>query len=169
MAKNKFRLWDAVHDQSVRERSDAIILRLENRYSIVIFDYKHHTLLSACGDITKWCEHASAVSESQHLKAHSRPIVRCFLPTEFDQIVMIDSICTIKVWDFCDVLTIEIHQESPCPEASDVTEALDATGRRMIKTNFKNRITLCGSSGRSMTTGLKLGIMNALITYLQFA
>jgi hypothetical protein len=103
------------------------------------------------------------------LKAHSRPIVRCFLPTEFDQIVMIDSICTIKVWDFCDGRIIESHQESSCPEASDVAADLDPTGRHMITTNFKNRITLCGSSSRSMTTGLKLGTMNALIMYLQFA
>jgi WD40 repeat protein len=135
-----------------------------------MFDHKRHALLSACGDVCKWCEDASSVSDDQDVRTHSRPIVGCLLSTEFEQIVTIDAMCTIKVWSYLDGKLNGSHPQPYCPGASDIAAAtLDASGRRMLTNNFDNQLVLWGYNSGSVITELKLGSAKALITHMQFA
>ena len=168
--KKEFRLWDAVNYRLVREWTDPALLRPENKYSAAMFDYKRHALITAGGDIAKWCEDINAVNESEELRTHNRPIIGCMYSKQFKQIVTVDSRCGIKVWSITQGKNTSNHQEPWTLESPELTAAtLDGSGRRMITTSFKNNALLWNYNSGTVLADLKLKKPRGLITRMTTA
>ena len=165
--KKEFRLWDSVNYRLVREWTDPAVLRPENKYSAAMFDYKRHALITAGGDVVKWCEDINAVNEAEELRTHNRQIVGCLYSRQFRQIVTVDSRCGIKVWSIEQGKNTSNHQEPWYPNSSDIaTATLDCAGRRMLTSSFKNDVLLWNYNSGTVMADLKLAKPKSLITHM---
>ncbi|OHS95615.1 hypothetical protein TRFO_38277 [Tritrichomonas foetus] len=97
--KKEFRLWDPMNYQKIREWSGLVMMRPENHYGAMIFDEKRHALITAASFPVKWAEDVSALNESLEPVTHSHTIVGCMYAKIFNEIVTVDSINSIKIWD----------------------------------------------------------------------
>lgn len=166
--KKEFRLWDALNYRMIREFSDPLTLRPENHYSCALFDYKRFVLITACGDVYKWAEDISALNECLELHTHSHHIVGAFLVPEFQQMVSVDSISTIKVWNIETGTNASNHSVSWAPENSDIaTCSLDCTQRRLITSSFKNNVQMWNYNSGLVMADLDIKPKSALITIIK--
>ncbi|OHS95060.1 EF hand family protein [Tritrichomonas foetus] len=163
--KKEFRLWDSVNYRMVREWSDPSCP--EWKYTAAFFDERRHVLIAAHRDIIKWAEDESALLESKEAHTHRRPIVGCFLSNAFGQIVTIDSVCSIRVWNVETGTMASSHNEPRAYGNSDIcTATLDCSGRRLLTSDFKNNVLMRNYNSGSELATLNLPHTSSLITIL---
>lgn len=167
--KKEFRIWDASSYTMIREWIDPVMLRPENHYSSMIVDEKRHTLLTAANFLVKWAEDVSAFNESHEPMTHGHTIVGCVYMKEFNEIVTIDCLSTIKVWNIEFGQNTSSHIEPWSNDSSDIcTVTIDSTGRRLITSSFKNEVLVWNYNSGSVITSLDLLPESPLNTILQF-
>lgn len=167
--KKEFRVWDASSYNMVREWIDPAMLRPENHYNSVMFDEKRHALLTAANFPVKWAEDISALNESLEPMTHGHTIVGCKYTKEFNEIVTIDCLCTIKVWNIELGQNSSSHIEPWSSNSSDIcTVTIDPSGRRLITSSFKNQILMWNYNSGSVINEIKLQPESPLNTILDF-
>lgn len=165
--KKEFRLWDAVNYRIIREWVDQNLLRPENRYGAVMFDMKRHALITAASSPIKWAEDVSALNESLEPVTHRHLIVGCHFSHEFNQLITVDTIGAIRVWNINEGTLASSHLEPVTDDSSDIaTVTLDETGRRLITSDFKNRTLLWNYNSGTVIAPLELRPESPLITSL---
>ena len=165
--KKEFRLWDAVNYRMVREWAEPALLRPENRYGAIMFDMKRHALIAAACSPTRWAEDVSALSDSLEPVTHRHLIVGCQMSDEFNQLVTVDTIGAIRVWNINDGTLASSHIEPITSDSSDIaTVTLDDTGRRLITSDFKNRTLLWNYNSGTVIAQLELRPASPLITII---
>lgn len=167
--KKEFRIWDASSYTMVREWTDPVMLRPENHYSSMIYDDKRHALITAANFPVKWAEDISAINESLEPMTHGHTIVGCEYTKEFNEIVTIDCLCTIKVWNIEFGQNASSHVEPWSTNSSDIcTVTLDPSGRRLFTSSFKNQILLWNYNSGTVISSIDLQPESPLNTILDF-
>ncbi|KAK8893405.1 hypothetical protein M9Y10_021825 [Tritrichomonas musculus] len=167
--KKEFRVWDASNYTMVREWMDPVMLRPENHYSSVMYDDKRHALLTAANFPVKWAEDISALNESLEPMTHGHTIVGCKYTKEFNEIVTIDRLCTIKVWNIEMGQNASSHVEPWSDSSSDICAVtIDPSGRRLITSSFKNQTLMWNYNSGSVINSINLQPESPLITILEF-
>lgn len=166
--KKEFRLWDAVNYRMVREWSDPTPLRPENHYGAAMFDYRRHALITAACEPVKWAEDVSALNESLEPVTHSHQIVATLYSEEFDQVITVDSISSIKVWNVANGKNASSHTEPWSADSCDIaTSTLDMSGRRLITSNFRNVVQIWNYNSGLVIDEPDLGPSLSLTTILE--
>lgn len=167
--KKEFKLWDCANYNTVREWTDPTILRPENHYGAMLFDEKRHTLITAASFPVKWAEDVSAFNEAQEPVTHGHSIVGCLYTKEFNEIVTVDSFCTIKVWDIETGRNSSSHIEPWSENFSEIcTVSLDSSGRRLFTSSFKNKLLTWNYNSGSFLEELVLLPEMPLVTIIKF-
>ena len=167
--KKEFRLWDPIYYRMVNEWIDTEILRPENRYGALFFDERRHALITAANFPVKWAEDISALNDSLEPVTHSHAIVGCLYAKEFNEIVTVDSICSIKVWGIETGQNKSSHIEPYNAQTSDICAvALDINGRRLISSSFKNQVLLWNYNSGTIIDSINLLPESPLNTILLF-
>jgi WD40 repeat protein len=152
--RKEFRMWDAVNYRLVREFSDPNPQIPENSYSALFFDHQQHCLITASSVPARWAENEVLMGNFLETTTHHLPIVGCFYARPFDQIVTVDTLSNIKVWD-CDTGAIASCRRTEwTPTSSQLSAAtLDASCRRLITTSLDTRNVIWNyNSGAIITT-----------------
>lgn len=148
--RKEFRLWDSVNFRMVYEWNDNDLQRPENHYSASFFDLSRHSLITCSSYPSKWTEDVSAQADIYETLTHGYPIVGTFYTTTFEEIVTVDCISTIKIWNYHDGSLRCAHKN--CIDKSSLNNksnsdtlsaaCIDSTGRRLITSSFSKKTLL---------------------------
>jgi WD40 repeat protein len=164
-ARNVFRLSDPMNYRTVREWPD----HASPPYTAQCFDSSRHSLITAVHCPVKWAEDLSALADSLQPVSHSHRIVGCQLAAFSGELVTVDTICGIRVWNV-DTGTLSSFSVEPYREnVSEIAAiTLDVPGRRLITCNFKSEVALWNHNNGRLMARLALAPLRSLITILRF-
>ena len=167
-SKKEFRLYDSINYRLMKEWSDPQFLRPENRYSAVFFDPVRCQIIAAASQPVKWAEDAAAMNDSLDHRTHSHQIIGVFYAQEFNQLVTIDTVCSIKAWNIETGKQESSHMEPITEESSDISAAsLDFNGRALITSTFNNTIVVWNYNSGSAITQLDLGAVKSPVSVIR--
>lgn len=157
--RKEFRLWDGVNFRMVHEWNDNDLQRPENHFSASFFDLSRHSLITCSSYPSKWTEDVSSQADECETLTHGYPIVGTFYTTAFDEIVTIDCISTMKIWNWKNGTLecahkngfdkSELNDKQNSETLSDA--CIDCSGRRIVTTSFNRRTFLWNfNSGTDM-------------------
>ncbi|OHT10832.1 EF hand family protein [Tritrichomonas foetus] len=156
--RKEFRLWDSVNFRMVYEWTDPTLQRPENHYSVAMFDYVRHSLITCSSYPSKWAEDVTSNVDLYEIHTHSYPIVGMFYSKEFDQLLTVDSICTFKLWNFREGKLASQRKVLWDENMSNLSSAcIDCSNRRLITSTFN-----CRTSLWNFNSGTEIPILNLL-------
>lgn len=149
--KKDFRLYDSQSYRLVKEWHDPTSLRPLNQYTALLYDEKMHCLITASSIPVRWIEDKSTITDPRNARTHNYRIVDCFYSSEFQQMITVDAMYTIKTWD---VLTGRIqcsYMERPTRDFSEVVCAsLDSHLRCLITSSHQNEVHIWNFNSGSL-------------------
>lgn len=164
--RKEFRLWDSCNFRMIYEWADPELQRPENRYSCAMFDYLRHSLITCSSYPSKWTEDLTNHVEVYEPHTHLYPIVGCFYSTIFDQIVTIDNVSNIKIWNYKTGSLETNHKNSWESSLSTLTfSCIDCSNRRLITSNYN-----CQTKLLNFNSGTEIPILNLICpsTFINF-
>lgn len=166
--KKEFRLWDASSYRLMKEWTDPALLRPENHYSALFFDPFRNQLIAAASFAVKWAEDMSTKNDQLEKRTHSRTIVGVFSAPEFDQIVTIDTVCSIKAWNITTGAVESSHIEPLDDDNSEISAAtLDCNGRTLITSTFSNKVAQWNYNSGTRIADYDLGPAKSLVSVMR--
>ena len=166
--KKEFRLWDSMNYRLVKEWSDTSNYRPENKYSTGIFDEKKNSFIVTSSWPVKWCEDLSSMSDKHEHQTHNHSIIGCHFSKEFSSLVSIDSICNIKIWDIQNGKIEKSHTDKNIIHETEISSStLDFKGRRLIISNFKNKISQWNFNSGVLLSEIEISNKKSLISIVR--